>query len=198
MNIYLIRHGDTELGTDGLYPKIANLSALGCSQARALVPLLISIAPDTIVTSGVERADQTAEPYLAHSKTQPVTIPEFDEIGIGNLRSKNLSEIKKKLFANPFVPDFSDYDGESSSDFEQRVIGAFDSLIMDEFEDPQKIALVTHGGPINVILDWVEHGRFTGQFVRNIHTASVTLLELNSNGFDIKYVSNTTHLDATS
>ena len=49
-----------------------------------------------------------------------------------------------------------------------------------------------------VILDWVEHGRFTGQFVRNIHTASVTLLELNSNGFDIKYVSNTTHLDATS
>lgn len=198
MNIYLIRHGDTELGTDGLYPKIANLSALGCSQARALVPLLISIAPDTIVTSGVERADQTAEPYLAHSKTQPVRIPEFDEIGIGDLRSKNLSEIKKKLFANPFVPDFSDYGGESSSDFEQRIVGAFQSQILDKFEEPQKIALITHGGPINVILDWVEHGRFTGQFLHNIHTASVTLLNLNSNGSDIKYVSNTTHLGATS
>jgi len=137
MNIYLIRHGDTELGTDGLYPKIANLSALGCSQARALVPLLISIAPDTIATSGVERADQTAEPYLAHSKTQPVRIPEFDEIGIGNLRSKNLSEIKKKLFANPFVPDFSDYDGESSSDFDSDFLSNHSSnfssvLLLDE------------------------------------------------------------------
>ena len=198
MDLYLVRHGDTELGPDGLSPDPANPSELGHSQAQALAPRLASIAPHTLITSGLERADQTAAPYLSSSGIQPVIVPEFDEIEIGELRSRDLSEVKEKLFAQPFVPDFSDYEGESSSDFEQRVIGTLQSQVLDRFERGQRIALVIHGGPINVILDWVEHGGFTGQFVRNIQTASITLLKRIPDGLHIDYVSDTTHLDGVS
>ncbi|MBT6682391.1 MAG: hypothetical protein HOB07_10115, partial [Chloroflexi bacterium] len=50
---------------------------------------------------------------------------------------------------------------------------------------------------INVIVDWVEHGGFTGQFVRNIKTASITLLKRTPDGLAIDYISDTKHLRDT-
>ena len=197
MDLYLVRHGDTELGPDGLYPEPANRSELGHSQARALAPRLASISPHVLITSGLERADQTAAPYLESSQLQPVIVPGFDEIGIGNLRSRDLAEVKEKLFARPFIPDFSDYEGESSSEFEQRVLGSLKTRVLDKFDDDQRVAVVIHGGPINVIVDWVEHGGFTGQFVRNIKTASITLLKRTPDGLAIDYISDTKHLRDT-
>lgn len=116
-------------------------------------------------------------------------------MGIGQLRSRDLTEVKEKLFAKPFVPDFSEYGGESSAEFERRVIDALQTSVLDRFEAGQRIALVIHGGPINVLLDRVEHGGFTGQYVRNIKTASITLLKHTREGLSIEYVSDTTHLD---
>ena len=45
MDLYLVRHGDTALGPDGLYPDPAHLSETGHAQARALALRLGRIAP---------------------------------------------------------------------------------------------------------------------------------------------------------
>jgi broad specificity phosphatase PhoE len=198
MDLYLVRHGDTELGPDGLYPDPAHLSELGQIQASALAPRLESIAPHTLITSGLERAAETAAPYVKTSRIQPEFVPEFDEIGIGDLRNRDLVVVKSKLFQRPFIADFSEYDGESSTEFAGRVIDALQSRVLGRFRErlgeEQRVALVIHGGPINVILDWIEHGSFTGLLSRNIETASITLLRQGPDVLEIVYVSDTSHL----
>lgn len=198
MDLYLVRHGDTELGPDGLYPDPAHLSELGHAQARALAPRLKSIDPHVLITSGLERADETAAPFIATSQIRPEFVPEFDEIGIGDLRNRDLAVVKAKLSQQPFIADFSEYEGESSAKFAGRVIDALQSRVLERFPDflkeEQRIALVIHGGPINAILDWIEGGSFTGLLSRNIETASVTLVRKGSSGLEIVYVSDTSHL----
>ena len=198
MDLYLVRHGDTELGPDGLYPDPAHLSELGHAQARALAPVLESINPHALISSGIERADETAAPFVEASGIQSVTVPGFDEIGIGDLRSRDLAVIKEKLFKRPFISDFSAYDGESSSEFARRVLDALHSQVLDRYDDGQRVAAVIHGGPINVILQWIEHDSFTGVFTGNIETASVTLLRREPGGLKILYRSDTSHLQNVS
>jgi probable phosphoglycerate mutase len=193
MDLYLVRHGDTEVGPNGLYPDPAHLSELGQAQASALALRLKSIDPHVVITSGLDRADETAAPYIASSQTQPDFVPEFDEIGIGDLRSRDLAVVKAKIFQKPFIADFSDYDGESSTEFAGRVINALQTRVLDRFESQQRVVLVIHGGPINAILDWIEHGKFTGLLNWNIETASITLLRQEPAGFEIVYVSDTSH-----
>ncbi len=194
MDLYLVRHGDTELGPNGLYPDPAHLSELGQAQASALAPKLKSIDPHVVITSGLERADETVAPYVASSQIQPEFVPEFDEIGIGDLRNHDLAVVKAKLFRKPFIADFSEYDGESSTEFAGRVINALQTRVLARFDNQQRVALVIHGGPINAILDWIEHGKFTGLLNWNIETASITLLRQEPAGFEIVYVSDTSHL----
>ncbi len=194
MDLYLVRHGDTELGPNGLYPDPAHLSELGQAQASALAPKLKSIDPHVVITSGLERADETVAPYVASSQIQPEFVPEFDEIGIGDLRNHDLAVVKAKLFRKPFIADFSEYDGESSTEFAGRVINALQNRVLARFDKQQRVALVIHGGPINAILDWIEHGKFTGLLNWNIETASITLLRQEPAGFEIVYVSDTSHL----
>ena len=194
MDLYLLRHGDTELGADGLYPDPAHLSESGKRQALALAPRLMAIAPHALITSGIERADETAAPFLSSSNIRSEIVPEFDEIGIGDLRSRDLAVVKAKLSQRPFVPDFSEYDGESSSEFAGRVIDAFQTRVLDRFDTGQRVAAVIHGGPINVILEWAEHGNFPGTFSRNVDTASVTLLRCRPDGIHVLYESDTVHL----
>jgi 2,3-bisphosphoglycerate-dependent phosphoglycerate mutase len=194
MDLYLVRHGDTELGPNGLYPDPAHLSELGQAQASALAPRLESIDPHVVITSGLERANETAAPYVASSQIQPEFVPEFDEIGIGDLRSHDLAVVKAKLFQKPFIADFSEYGGESSTEFAGRVINALQNRVLDRFDKQQRVALVIHGGPINAILNWIEHGKFTGLLSWNIETASITLLRQGPTGLEIVYVSDTSHL----
>jgi broad specificity phosphatase PhoE len=195
MDLYLVRHGDTQLGPDGLYPDPAHLSESGHAQARALAPRLRSINPDVLITSGMERANETAAPFVESSRVQPLFVPEFDEIGIGNLRSRNLSVLQAKLSQRPRVSDFSEFDGESSTEFAERVLGGFRNQVLDQYNDGLRVALVIHGGPINVILQWVENGNFSGTLSRNIKTASVSLMRRRANGLEIVYESDTSHLD---
>lgn len=195
MDLYLVRHGDTQLGPDGLYPDPAHLSESGHAQARALAPRLRSINPDVLITSGMERANETAAPFVESSRVQPLFVPEFDEIGIGNLRSRNLSVLQAKLSQRPYVSDFSEFDGESSTEFAERVLGGFQNQVLDQYDDGLRVALVIHGGPINVILQWVENGNFSGTLSRNIKTASVSLMRRRANGLEIVYESDTSHLD---
>ena len=194
MDLYLVRHGDTELGPDGLYPDPAHLSELGQAQASALAPRLESIDPHVVITSGLERADETAAPYVTSSQIQPEFVPEFDEIGIGELNSRDLAVVKAKLFQKPLITDFSEYDGESSTEFAGRVIDALQNRVLDRFDKEQRVVLVIHGGPINAILDWIEHGKFTGLLSWNIETASITFLRQGPSGLEIIYVSDTSHL----
>ncbi len=194
MDLYLVRHGDTELGPNGLYPDPAHLSELGQAQASALASRLESIDPHVVISSGLERADETVAPYVASSQIQPEFVPEFDEIGIGDLRNHDLAVVKAKLFRKPFIADFSEYDGESSTEFAGRVINALQTRVLARFDNQQRVALVIHGGPINAILDWIEHGKFTGLLNWNIETASITLLRQEPAGFEIVYVSDTSHL----
>ena len=194
MDLYLVRHGDTELDSNGLYPEPAHLSELGQAQASALAPRLESIDPHVVITSGLDRADETAAPYIASSQIQPDFVPEFDEISIGDLRSREVTTVKTKLFQKPFIADFSEYDGESSTEFAGRVINALQNQVLNRFDKQQRVILVIHGGPINAILDWIEHRKFAGLLRWNIETASITLLRQESAGFEIVYVSDTSHL----
>ena len=196
MDLYLVRHGDTALGPDGLYPDPAHLSETGHAQARALALRLDRIAPHALITSGVLRADETAAPFVSSSGIRPVIVPGFDEIGIGDLRSRDPAIVKARLAELPPRSDFSEYGGESSSKFAHRVIEALHDQVLDRFDHGQRVAAIIHGGPINVILDWIDNGGFAGVLTRHILPASVTLLRRRSDGLHVIYESDTSHLNA--
>ena len=86
---------------------------------------------------GLERADETAAPFITTSQIKPEFVPEFDEIGIGDLRNRDLAVIKAKLYQRPFIADFSEYDGESSAEFAGRVIDALQSRVLEHFKQEQ-------------------------------------------------------------
>ncbi len=199
MELYLVRHGDTQLGPDGLYPDPAPLSDLGREQAEALVPRLVEVGATVLVTSGVLRAVETAAPFAAASGLRAAEAPGFDEIGVGRLGLELPERRRARLTIRPMRADFSEFGGESSSDFVNRVLATLESAVLARYTAPgDRVVAVIHGGPIQVILDHAQGRAFDGVLRREIPPASVTSMRLVGGRFRVELVGDTAHLEGLS
>ena len=153
MELWLVRHGDTIVGEDGLYKPHHGLTELGFEQARSVAHALKDVEFDECYSSNLPRAIQTAQTY-ADLTSRPFTrIADLDEIDVGSIDSASVS-FKNDVVNHRVELDFSQFGGENPHQFSNRIQQGFCQLLEDaKSKNCDRIVGFLHAGTIGAILD---------------------------------------------
>jgi 2,3-bisphosphoglycerate-dependent phosphoglycerate mutase len=149
MTLLLIRHGETALNVARvLQPADTPLSARGFNQAEALARRLASMKVEAIISSDLPRALRTAQAIAAATGAAIETTALLQERNFGDWRGQAYDGMP----INPLTMQEAPPGGESAADFERRVALAFAHVVRRHAETGQRLAVVTHGMLIRVLL----------------------------------------------
>lgn len=159
--ILLIRHCEVPDEYRGRYIGSTDvpLSEAGRAAARNLAPQLARFAPETVLSSPLRRAAETAE--LAAPGREIRFDSRLAEIDFGEWEALTFAEIER--LATPeelrrwseFPGEMRFPGGESFATFRRRVDEAFVELLAGS--SGETVAIVTHGGPAMRILATLHH-----------------------------------------
>ncbi len=157
-NLYVFRHGETDLNKEGRFQGQSNnppLNADGLAQAKVLAAQFADIELDVIYTSPLERAYQTGA-AVAQSKKVPLIVDERlieGNFGIaeGMLKTDIQTQLTKEYKR---WRDFKDMDyafdgGESKRQILNRVL---DFIVFLQNEPYQNIGISAHSAVIRSLL----------------------------------------------
>ncbi len=151
MRIILVRHGHPDVPSDG-HSGNPPLSARGQEHAKHVGAFLQNERIDRIISSGMQRADATAQP-LADALGIPIEIEkdlgEVDRWG-GSYQSIEMIRQRGRDEWQRFLAAPLEYFGVDADKFRQETLGAFRTVIESAGDD--HIAVFTHGFPINILL----------------------------------------------
>jgi len=160
MKIYLCRHGQTTGDIEDRYGGDYNdhLTNLGKTQAKQLANKLLNKGIEIIYVSPKIRAQETAQIINTNLKLTLETI--------NDLRERNQNGIltgKKRSYCQKKYPDLVEkvknykntIDGaENYESFSKRVLTSLNNIAKS---NKSVVAIVTHGGPIRVILRHISY-----------------------------------------
>lgn len=154
--LYLIRHGETEQNKTGVLMGSTDtpLNDQGREQARQLRNRINALAVDTIFSSPLQRAVETAT--LVFGEQAPIiTDSSIQEFHFGEWEGMHFSEIAKRYPAiwQLWLTDWDQTHipgGEVFTAFKQRVIGFVEEMV--SYHPGKKLAIVSHGGCIRSLL----------------------------------------------
>ena len=159
MNIYLLRHGETdENKSRNYYGKLdAELNDTGRKQSERAGILIRGIKFDQVYISERKRTRETAEIVLSTKGLKIETDSRINEINFGVFEGKSYEEIKREypLECEAWDKDWKGFapgGGESYLQFYSRVREFFEDVINMDYKN---ILIVTHGGVIRTILCYV-------------------------------------------
>ncbi len=193
MKLYLVRHGDTQRGENGVYGYSASLTQLGRAQASATGRFMADLGITRIVSSDAVRALQTAEPLERATGLRADVVPELTEIDIG--RPSDGITPMDRLFTpeGDFLMDCAHLEGEAWEEFRDRVESGL-QILDDRYEDDDVVAVFTHGGVKSVAMDHYA-GREPS---RVMHTAfdngSISTVEVTASGRIVHGINDDSHL----
>lgn len=160
MNLYLVRHGETEYNAKGLYYGWTDcpINETGRKQAEALKPVFDGIHLDRVVTSTLLRTKETAELLTYGRDILREENAAFCEINFGDWEGKSFSYISETdpVHSAAWWNNWSESaipGGESFADFYSRVCRGVDQLVMQYGQED--ILLVSHSGVISSIFLYV-------------------------------------------
>ena len=189
MRLLLIRHAESKGNFEHRLQgrREFPLTAKGVQQAEALASRLATEPLAAIYSSPIGRALQTAEIIAAKTGLDVAQESGFQEYDFGEAVSGlTWDEIRQR---NPEViearrrddSEFPRYPGEEGrAGFQQRVRSAFGELI-ERHQGEQSIAVVTHAGPITVLVLDALSRPYSRPIPFVLGNASITTIEV-SNG----------------
>ena len=155
--LILIRHGETPHNRDKRYQghKDTSLTTEGKRQTREIALRLRDEPLDAIYSSDLKRTRYMAEVINNYHSLKINILPELREIDFGDWEGKTYNEIQRKWgsLLNGWERRPSKIKipkGESIKDLAERVISTIKKIISNHSD--QRIAIITHGGPIRIIL----------------------------------------------
>ena len=128
MLIYLVRHGQTFFGDDGLYLRDAGLTVLGRRQAKRVASHLAGSGFDAAFTSNLKRAVETACEFERLTGLCARVVPDLAEIVTGGIYDSDAS-VKTALINSTWDKGFEQFGGESIPDFVERVDRGFTTVL---------------------------------------------------------------------
>jgi alpha-ribazole phosphatase len=167
--LYLVRHGETEGAEVKRYKGSIDipLSERGERQIEQVSAFILKDLqkcseppsppklPKAVYCSDLQRAIRSAEIIARPYSLDPVIVPSLRERNFGIWEGMSFDEIRKKYpeefdawAGNPLR--FSPMQGESTFAMKERVIQAFEKIIVNHKGD--SIAIVSHGGVNRIIL----------------------------------------------
>jgi glucosyl-3-phosphoglycerate phosphatase len=150
--LLLVRHGESEWNKERRLQGQADiaLSPHGRSQAMQLRPVIASLAPDSILTSDLQRARETAA-LLGYQDAEPC-VP-LREIDVGDWTGRPIAEIENAdlaAYRGWRAGRFTPPRGEDWAVFKDRTCAVVRRCLTG---DATKILLVAHGGVIRAVLE---------------------------------------------
>jgi broad specificity phosphatase PhoE len=151
VQIILVRHGQPEVPRT---PPTGNppLSLHGHAQARHAANALKTERIDRIVSSGMLRADATAKPLADALGLKIEVHPDLGEVDRWGGEYANIETIREKGAEEwrRFLAAPLNYFGIDADKFRAETLDAFRAVTMGD--NDSKIAIFTHGFPINIVL----------------------------------------------
>jgi len=183
MILTLIRHGQTDLGSQGKYCGFLDvpLNDVGKNQSEKLAERFEGTAIDSVYSSDLKRAHQTAQ--IAFKDKSTVKRPCFREMGLGILEGLSYQEAMGQ-YPDVYTAWVNDPQsvvlpqGEHFKDFSARVLQGLEELLVQN--EGKSIALVSHGGPIRLILSKALDYSFKDFWSLSQENAAVNIIEYHS------------------
>lgn len=154
MKILLVRHGETTGDIEDRYGGSYDdhLTEKGRQQLAGTARQLAGRRIDKIYSSTLIRAKESAKIINAILETEIEFLDDLRERSYGVLGGLTKEEAQQKYPEAVELhkdPANTDPKGESQEDFSKRVFNAFQSILEQKYET---IAIVSHGGPLKIIL----------------------------------------------
>lgn len=159
MNLYLIRHGETEYNKNKYYygrDDVA-INEIGIIQCEKISKILEKIDFKTVYISEMKRTQQTAQIILKNRKYKIIKDSRINERNFGVFEGKNYNKIKE-LYPQEWKNWCEDWKNAAPPEGESYV--QFYSKIKDFMDDILKIKddnvlIVSHGGVIRCIYCYI-------------------------------------------
>lgn len=160
MELYVIRHGESEANAGGYFAGWAQVSLTekGRRDAAMAGRLLKGLHFDRVYSSDLLRAVQTAN--IALPNVVPEQVPALREINVGELEYRphtecvaTLGESFQEVFRHRC---FTDFGGESHQMQVERV-GGFLRMLAETAQEDETVAAFCHAGTLQTMLDYVLH-----------------------------------------
>lgn len=200
-HLFIARHGETDYNRNGLLQGRgidASLNETGQSQARLLAEYLSNYEPNSVISSSLKRAWQTASFYGERNNLAIEKNRDLDEMDFGDFEGTAMKEISKELddLQNGWrngdislrVPG-----GESPKEVFDRADFAARSYINGT--ESGTVMLFIHGRLIRILLsEWLGYG------LKNMHkiehqNGAVNHLIYKKGSFEPVYLNKTDHLE---
>lgn len=199
--IFLIRHGQTDDNVNKVIQgwRDVRLNQQGILQAQKLAKRFQETI-DVIYSSDLMRAMQTAEPLSQKLKLPIIKTPHLREHNLGIFEGwkwDGLEEEKHILWQQFWAArddlnlNWKKHNGESFHEFLVRVKNFFEDLKKEHAN--KSVALVTHGGTINRLLEALKLKKITDGFVET-HNTSITVLTKTRTRYKVIVQNDTSHL----
>ncbi len=201
MDLYLIRHGETESNKQKRYQGWTEspLSAQGVLQAEKVGFFMAAQKIEGLYSSDLKRAVHTARVIGASSGLKPVVTPLLREIHFGEWEGQTFDEIEKTWGSeitawldDPF--HVAAPGGETLGQVCVRMQSFLDQLA-EQVPEGKRIAAVTHGGSIRALLYQVLNLDHSSFWDIKIDNASVSLLRKEGDSFKVVYYNRFDHLE---
>lgn len=195
--LILIRHGETD---KNLYKSLharndaEALNTAGRNQIESTAERLKELSPVKVYSSKERRALQSAELISQILGVPTEKIDGMQERNWGVFTGKPWSEIKKVLEAMTLEEryDYVPADGESWRIFETRLVDAIKKIV--DKNKGKTVAVVTHGGAIRALIPFLLNVPKEESFKYEPDNASLTIFEVDDEGFHEVTVNDTSHL----
>lgn len=181
MNIYLLRHGETEENKNRYYyGKLdVELNEDGRLQALKAGQFLKEVMFDKIYVSERKRVKETAAIVLGESRNKLMEDKRINEMNFGEFEGRNYEEIKR-LYPEEYEAwtnnwkSFAPPGGESYIQVYNRVKCFMQEILQVQEEN---ILIVTHGGIIRTIYSYVMGGDLDNFWRFSSKNADVSLIK---------------------
>ncbi len=182
MELWLVRHGDTIVGDDGLYQPHHGLTEIGFQQARSVAGALVDVDFDACYTSNLPRAIQTAQAYADLTSHRFTRIEDLNEIDVGRIEDASV-DFKHRVVTHQVELDFSQFGGENPNQFSNRVQQGFRQLLEDaKSKNCDRVVGFLHAGTIGAILDYMAGREFDYRSRPRMPNCAYTIVSETSNG----------------
>ncbi|NJN26872.1 MAG: alpha-ribazole phosphatase [Cyclobacteriaceae bacterium] len=186
MEIYLVRHTKVAVSSDICYGiSDVELAPHFEEDIRQVKSKLADLVFDKVYASPLKRCG-----LLANHLSETVDVAwELLEMNFGLWEMKRWDEIDRKAL-DVWMNDFTNQrpsTGECLTDFAMKSVMFFDRLVR-ESASADKIALVTHSGPIRSIVCHVLNMSLNHSFNFDIDFGSITKIEVKDGWYKVKYL----------
>jgi alpha-ribazole phosphatase len=198
--LHLVRHGETDWNARQLFQgqKNISLNELGRAQAERIGNRLQNVPLAVIYTSGLKRAQETAQRITEYHELKVISDPRLNEISFGDWEGMDYQTIEDRFpdlldrwFQKPL--NTSAPGGESLLELSHRVRKSLQEIIPAPAEGD--ILLVAHGGPLQSLICTLLNFPLENYWQFHLDNASLTTLTIYPEGTVLNLLNDTCHLE---